>query len=198
MIALKFLARGAISPFMGRRWVHEEWVVAAREDDEDTWVRACLPAQLAFWLGEELWRVELAEPVRAGPYQLASPRARLVSRVEAWGAPVAAELAAACAWRARDLVAARLAGEHAAALAGARDLPALEAAARRAAPEARAAGHVASAARHAQVGRPAGASLNAAMLAAALEAHGAAEASFDAERAWQGRWLSRHVGVVDE
>jgi hypothetical protein len=196
VIAFKFLARGAVAPFRRVPWPQGgAWLAAPESGGEDAWVRACRADQLAFWLGEELWRVELADPVREERYQLAAPRARLVAQVDGWPA-AARELAEACAWRARDLLAARVAGPSREALLAARALPDVDAAAGLAAETcAREAAYVATAVRHAAAGRPAGASLAAAMLAAALAPAAAAAGAFDAERARQGQWLAARLAL---
>jgi hypothetical protein len=67
-----------------------------------TGVHACRPSDLAWWLHEELWEVEMAGDVVERAHKVVGPRARLVRRIEAWSGGVARELRAACAWSARD------------------------------------------------------------------------------------------------
>ncbi|HEY6001915.1 MAG TPA: hypothetical protein VIV57_03510, partial [Anaeromyxobacter sp.] len=117
MIAYKFLAEGAVAPFTGFRWPRPgEWVTAPSSPDR--WVHACRARDLPHWVGEELWSIELGEPLRESRYQIASPRARLVARVAGWTPALGREYARACALRARDLALPRLAPPLRDALAG--------------------------------------------------------------------------------
>ena len=105
MIAYKFLAPGAIGPFSGFAWEAGTWVEA---DGEPTACRsgihACRPDQLPYWLGEELWEIELDGAVVEAEHKLVAARGRLRERIHAWPS-VAADLAADCVARCRDLAA---------------------------------------------------------------------------------------------
>jgi len=192
MIAFKFLARDAVSPFTGFRWPSPgEWV-SASGGRADVWVHACRTGDLPHWLDEDLWRIELGEPVREARYQIASPMARLVARVMAWDERMAREYARACALRARDLALPRLEPPLREALAGATDLDAIAATAAGGAPPSRAAGYVADAAQNALHVGPAPTSYIAAVLASSL---GGGLRGFEAERAWQARWLAERLGL---
>jgi hypothetical protein len=96
VIAFKFLAKGAVAPFTGFRWPGPGVWVGAPANRDDA-------GDLPYWLQEELWRIELEEPVRATRYQIASPHARLVARIPRWDRAFGREYARACALRARDL-----------------------------------------------------------------------------------------------
>jgi hypothetical protein len=76
VIAHKFLAQGEVSPFTGFRWPGPGAWVNAQVVRVDAWVHACRPGDLPYWLDDELWRIELDDPVREARYQVASPRAR--------------------------------------------------------------------------------------------------------------------------
>jgi hypothetical protein len=192
VIAFKFLARDAVSPFTGFRWPSPgEWV-SAPGDRAEAWVRACRTVDLPHWLDEELWRIELGEPVRKREYQIAAPRARLVARVAGWQAPIAREYAQACALRARDLALPHLDAALRAALAGATELDAVAAVAQNAASASRAAAFVADAVHSAQHVGAATTSYIAAALASSV---GGGLAAFEAERAWQARWLAERLGL---
>jgi hypothetical protein len=192
MIAFKFLAPDAVSPFTGFRWPPPgEWVRASG-DRARAWVHACRAGDLAHWLADELWRIELDEPVREERYQVASSGARLVGRVAGWDAPRAREYARACALRARDLALPHLAPELRARLAGEADLQRMGALAGGAAGVSRAAGFVADAAHNAEHVGPATTSYIAAVLASSL---GGGLAAFEGERAWQARWLAERLGL---
>jgi hypothetical protein len=192
VIAYKFLAQGAVSPFTGFRWpVPGEWVNAPA-GGEDTWVHACRPGDLPYWLEDELWRIELDEPVREARYQVASPRARLVSRIDGWDAALGREYARACALRTRDLALPHLAPAMRGALQGLDDLQAISDAVRRSRPRPLAAAFASDAAHNALHVGPAPTSYIACMLVSTL---GDGLAAFEAERAWQARWLATRLGL---
>ena len=92
--------------------------------------RAAQPPGLPHWIDEELWLVELAEPVLPEETRLVGSRGRLLRRVERWTPALARELAEACAWRARDQAVGALRGRGCATLAddlaGARELADVE------------------------------------------------------------------------
>jgi hypothetical protein len=134
VIAYKFLAPGAVSPFTGYRWpvpgtAGEGAWVDAPDARLDHGVHACRAADLAFWLDAELWRAELSDPVTEGQRQVIGRRGRLLARVSGWDQEVARGFAEACIWQARDrfLAPIRAAGfdPEAGRLAGCRDLPEL-------------------------------------------------------------------------
>ena len=91
MIAYKFLSRGAVGPFSGFRWptpaggAPGAWVEATGEVPEHG-VHACRPADLPYWIDEELWIAELAGDVQATPHQIVAARGRLLEPIEAWRA----------------------------------------------------------------------------------------------------------------
>ena len=136
MLAYKFLADGAVAPFTGRRWPLPEarapgaWVVARPCDLARYGVHACRVEDLAYRLDDELWLVELEDPVARTPFQVVAARGRLLQRITAWNGASSHEYAAACAWRAPDLAVEGLvrAGSNAeaAALRACIDLPSLE------------------------------------------------------------------------
>jgi len=192
VIAYKFLAQGAVSPFTGFRWPGPgEWV-AAQPGRDDARVHACRWGDLPYWLDDELWRVELGEPVREARYQIASPQARLVSRIAGWDPALGREYARACALRARDLALPHLTPALRDALDGLDDLQAIADAVQAAGSASTAAGYVSDAASNALHVGPATTSYIACMLASTL---GGGLAAFEAERAWQARWLAERLGL---
>jgi hypothetical protein len=85
VIAFKWLARGAIAPFTGFVWPKDgSWVTAPRGVSAGSGVHACHVSQLAWWIGEELWRVELAGDFVEHATQVEASRARLLEQVTAW------------------------------------------------------------------------------------------------------------------
>ena len=109
MRAYKFLASGAISPFARFAWPMPDgaagaWVVA----DGPLMVgkrgaHVCRVANLAHWLHDELWVVDIDGEQVDAPDCLVVARARLVHHVEAWRAGGASRFAEACITHARDL-----------------------------------------------------------------------------------------------
>src|SRR5215468_3940090 len=110
MIALKFLARGAVGPFTGFTWPTPTssgpgaWVEVPADALPDHGIHACLTDDLSFWIDDELWIVELGDLVQRSSDQLISSRGRLLQRT-AWAREVANEFGKACAFKARDAAA---------------------------------------------------------------------------------------------
>jgi hypothetical protein len=110
--AYKFLRAGAIGPFSGFAWPVPvgdgpgAWV-AARPEAPPPFadaVRGCSAEQLAYWVHDELWRIEL-ENGQVGVRTCAGPRARLLRRVEAWQEAAASAFVADCLARAASIAA---------------------------------------------------------------------------------------------
>jgi len=172
-IAYKFLARGARGPVTGLawptvgRWLEASGPVSLCRDG----VHACRADQLAYWLHEELWRVELDGEQIDGPDCVVAGRGRLVQRVDAWSEAGGAQ---------RFAVAVR---DHAASLVAAR--PDLQ-------------GYVDDSSWHVQHGAsesPALAALCAAMAVAKTASDIDLEAAYRRERAWQSDWIVREMNL---
>jgi hypothetical protein len=110
MLAYKFLLPGARGPFSGFAWPVPgaagagAWVASAGRGVQlcRTAVHGCVVEQLPWWIQDELWLAEFAEPATVTGHKLMAGRARLVRRIDAWDGEAGAEFAAACASRARD------------------------------------------------------------------------------------------------
>jgi hypothetical protein len=104
MVAYKFLAQGAIGPFSAAKWPPAgEWLeVDGQLEVCVNGVHACSRETLAYWLGEELWAVELDGEIIDEGTVLVAGRGRLVSRIDRWPA-VSLRFAEACAERTREL-----------------------------------------------------------------------------------------------
>ena len=164
--AYKFLAPGAVGPFTGFRWAVGEWVEAEGPLDPCVnGVHAVTTEDLAAWLHEELWRIELDGETVAVDGVLVGRRGRLAGRVEGWNPGAAREFARACAGRARAW----------------HDVPA---AARYAADAATFAERASSARDAAEVG-----------YVSAVAAAYAEDGGFAAERARQASWLAERLGL---
>jgi hypothetical protein len=96
VIAYKFLRAGGVAPFTGFVWVPGAWVSGRAAHGEG--VHACRVAHLPRWVDDELWSIELGEPVIERATQVEGARGRLLQRIAAWDPPAFAQ---ACAGRAR-------------------------------------------------------------------------------------------------
>lgn len=139
MRALKVLDDGAVGRFSGFRWPlpSERGPGAWVEDHGDTHacvrgVHACLPEHLPYWLGPELYVIELAGGASQVERKLVAPRGRLIRRVDRWNADARRAFAVGAALHARDELTAiaRAEGEETLAddLSAPRDIESLRAA----------------------------------------------------------------------
>jgi hypothetical protein len=109
MLAYKFLRRGATGPFSGYRWPLPEGTAPGAWVDAGgpiatcaTGVHACRAPDLAWWLSDELWSVELGGEIVAEEHTVVATRGRLLGRVDAWTPQVASDLIDVLAARCRD------------------------------------------------------------------------------------------------
>ncbi len=114
MRAYKFTASDAVSVFTRFPWpVPGNGSPGAWVDASETaqvcalGVHACRAGDLPYWLGRELWEVELAADVVEAPYKLVAARGRLLRRVEGWP-ELERPFAEDCAARVQDLAASEL------------------------------------------------------------------------------------------
>lgn len=93
----KFLRPGARSPFTGHQWVEGQLLDEAAEPQAcRRGIHACRLEDLPYWMSEELWEIELHEPVVVAGHKVLAGSARLGSRVDAWNAATSEEFARAC------------------------------------------------------------------------------------------------------
>lgn len=203
MIAYKFLRAGRVGPFSGYQWPKPgEWV---RVDGTlavcRLGVHACRIRDLPWWLGDELWEIELEGEVQPDEHNLIAQAGRLRSRIEAWTPACAIEYGEACAWRTRDhaMQALRRAGhlEPAERLVTCGTLEQVRQVARELAkqlPDNRIPLTIArDGAFRALTNAPPPSAYIAAHAAKRLDG----PAGYDAERAWQSRWLADRLGLRD-
>ena len=106
MIALKFLRSGRRALFSETLWpdVGAGYLEAAPGPliACKNGLHACAIEDLAFWISDELWQVELADEWLRVPDALVARRARLVRPIERWSNGGAGELSRACIARASE------------------------------------------------------------------------------------------------
>jgi hypothetical protein len=165
--AYKFLARGATGTFTAFPWpAPGEWVdVEGELDICKRGIHVCRSSELAHWLHDELWQVEIEGEEIEGVDCLVVRRARLTHRIDAWTSGGAERFAAACIAHAEELLGATPPSPL-------RDL-------------------LADATLALQHGYVAIAAYSAALV---VGRHGAdVEASYDRERGWQSTWIMREL-----
>lgn len=177
MEAFKFLRTGAVGPFSGFAWPTPSadgpgaWVAPSDQAPPPLAdaVRGCALDQLAYWVSDELWRLEL-EAVEVSARSAAGSRGRLLDRIEGWDMGAIAEYVPACVSRGSQIA--------------------------EAASNARVSAYAVEAAKHGPRG-PAMAGFQAAHVAgiAAIERGEDYEAGARAERAWQSSWIAERVGL---
>jgi hypothetical protein len=203
VIAFKFLRAGAVGPFTRFQWPATGWVEAPQAR-EGYGVHACRASDLAWWISDELWRVELDGPAYERETQIEARRGRLLDRVAAWDAAARAEFGLACVFQARDVAAAALRELRFPAiadrLAAARTLQELAATAGSIEAPAGFAGEMFGYARDASLAystapNPAEVSFMASVATAAARG---SPAAFDAEKRRQSRWLVDRLALANE
>jgi len=101
MRAYKFLSRDGTALLTGFRWPAGEWVEAEGPLGYcDNGIHACRVKDLAHWLGQELWLIDLAGETLTAADSVLARRGRLLERIDAWSGGVAQEFADSCAQRA--------------------------------------------------------------------------------------------------
>lgn len=210
----KFLRSGGLGPFTGHPWSSDgRWIEAGASRQCSAGIHACRAGDLPYWTTDELWKIELAEPVVAGRCKVVSPSGRLVARVQAWDGATAERFKHACLDRIAHHATAELgdAGLPAAALrlgdarahfAETRDLEAMRSVAERCA---------ATSLGKRQANLISMLLVDAvdsmAVYPAAMLSHIAAHAAdkrtrvdtqdpYEAERRWQAQWLHRTLGLA--
>lgn len=109
MIAYKCLRAGGTSVFTAFRWPLPSagpgpWVEAEIEPCRSG-IHACRLEDLPYWVGPELYEIELDGQIVAEPTKVVAPRGRLVRRIDAWEDELHDGYTRACADRAHELAA---------------------------------------------------------------------------------------------
>jgi hypothetical protein len=84
VIALKVLDRDARAPFTGFRWPVGEWLDAGEVEPCRSGIHALRPRDLPYWLGAQLWEIELDGEIVVQERKLVARRGRLVRRRDEW------------------------------------------------------------------------------------------------------------------
>lgn len=92
----KFLGRGAAGPFSGQPWTTDWRSIKGALALARNGFHVCREGDLAFWIHDELWEVEIAGATLESTDCLVAERARLVRRVTAWDKTGARRFADAC------------------------------------------------------------------------------------------------------
>jgi hypothetical protein len=170
MQAYKFLRPGRVAPFSGFVWPAGEWVEAGGAELCVRGVHACRPPDLPYWIGPELWQIELDGEILEEPRKVVAERGRLVRPIDTWNAESRRRFAEGCAVRACERAEVAR-GEHADAIAG----YAADAAANVARGEVAVLGYIAARAAEIDAG----------------------VAGYAAERTAQAEWLAVELGLDD-
>jgi hypothetical protein len=84
VIALKVLDQDARAPFTGFRWPVGEWLDAGEVEPCRSGIHALRPRDLPYWLGAQLWEIELDGEIVVQERKLVARRGRLVRRRDEW------------------------------------------------------------------------------------------------------------------
>ena len=105
MILVKFLGRGRVALYTGYEWPLDEWVDADGPLDLcANGPHACRDVNLAGWIDDELWLIELDGDQETHADVVVAQRARLVRRVDAWDEQAMREFTEHTICRLRDLI----------------------------------------------------------------------------------------------
>lgn len=209
MIAYKFLARGAVSPFSGVAWPPPSgadpggWVARSSGSGQELWIHGCRPVDLPYWVDTELWRVELSDPARPVRHEVQAERGRLLERIDGWGPESRHAFTLQCALRTAGFAAEALRQEgrdaEARRLSSCETLDdfaaAAEALGQKPLPDRcrHLLGYCGDAAVWSRIGNARCVPYIASIAAADLRADPAA---MEEERAWQARWLCGRLGIA--
>lgn len=85
MSGFKFLKRGGVGAVSQLVWPRGQWVTVEEPLEQcRRGIHVLRAGDLAYWLSDELWRIEYDGDVQPGTDCLVAARARLVERVDAW------------------------------------------------------------------------------------------------------------------
>jgi hypothetical protein len=94
--AYKVLEPGGVAPFTRFPWPVDEWVEAEEVEPCRSGIHACRVRDLPFWLGPELWEIELDGDVSEQQRKVVARRGRLVRRIPEWNVELLRDFTAWC------------------------------------------------------------------------------------------------------
>jgi hypothetical protein len=94
--AYKVLEPGGVAPFTRFAWPADEWVEAERVEPCRSGIHACRVHDLPYWLGPELWEIELDGDVAEQQRKVVARRGRLVRRIPEWNVELLRDFTASC------------------------------------------------------------------------------------------------------
>jgi hypothetical protein len=92
----KVLEPGAVAPFTRFAWPEDEWVEAEAIEPCRSGIHACRMRDLPYWLGPELWEIELDGDVTEQERKVVAGRGRLVRRIPEWNVGLLRDFTASC------------------------------------------------------------------------------------------------------
>jgi len=96
VIAYKVLEPGRVAPFTGFAWPEGEWVEAEAVEPCRSGIHTCRVRDLPYWLGPQLWEIELEDGVSEQTHKVAAGRGRLLRRVPDWNVDLLRSFTAWC------------------------------------------------------------------------------------------------------
>jgi hypothetical protein len=96
MTLCKVLDAGAVAPFTRFQWPEDEWVEAETVEPCRSGIHACRARDLPFWLGPELWEIELDGDLTEQARKVVARRGRLVRRIPEWNLELLRAFTASC------------------------------------------------------------------------------------------------------
>jgi hypothetical protein len=96
MIVYKVLEPGRVAPFTGFHWPEGEWLDAEAVEPCRSGIHACRVRDLPYWLGPQLWEIELEDEVTEQTHKVAARRGRLLRRIPDWNVHLLRAFTAAC------------------------------------------------------------------------------------------------------
>jgi hypothetical protein len=96
MTLYKVLDAGSVAPFTRFAWPEDEWVEAETVEPCRSGIHACRARDLPFWLGPELWEIELDGDLTEQTRKVVARRGRLVRRIPEWNIGLLRAFTASC------------------------------------------------------------------------------------------------------
>jgi hypothetical protein len=92
----KVLDAGGVAPFTRFAWPEGEWVEADAIEPCRSGIHACRVRDLPYWLGPELWEIELDRDLTEQERKVVAGRGRLLRRIPEWNLELLRAFTASC------------------------------------------------------------------------------------------------------